>query len=251
MHKINKLLPFILLFLSGTIQSQNSSFLTAQLKFPRVKTAWKNSEKSILAILKKEEIDKNQVHIFIRAFKSEGILEVWAKNKNQTSYHLLKTYDICASSGNSGPKLVQGDGQVPEGVYTIDRFNPSSSYHLSLGISYPNAVDLKRSGSQNPGGDIFIHGKCVTIGCMPLTDPFIEEVYMLAVLAKNAGQTIIPVHIFPFRLEKSTEKWEAKFPEAKKWGSFWKNLQEIYLYFEKYKQPGTWKKGSKGDYVLN
>lgn len=250
MHQINKLLTFILLFLSGVIQCQNSNFLSAQLKFSRVKTAWKNSEKTILTNLKKEEIEKNQVHIFIRAFKTEGILEVWAKNKSQTTFHLLKTYEICASSGTIGPKLIQGDGQVPEGVYSIDRFNPSSTYHLSLGLSYPNAVDIKRCGSHNPGGDIFIHGKCLTIGCMPLTDPIIEEVYMLAVLAKNAGQTHIPVHVFPFKLVKSDVEWEKKFPETKKWRAFWKNLQEIYVYFEKNKLPGIWKKGSKGEYIL-
>ncbi|MFC7667854.1 murein L,D-transpeptidase family protein [Hymenobacter humi] len=91
---------------------------------------------------------------------------------------------------------------MPEGFYQIDRFNPKSEYHLSLGLNYPNAADLAL-GEPDPGGDIFIHGGEVTIGCLPITDIGIEEVYLIAVAARAAGQTLIPVHIFPFPLTES------------------------------------------------
>src|SRR5690606_11025729 len=103
--------------------------------------------------------------------------------KNGEKFTLVKTYPVCSSSGLPGPKRKKGDRQTPEGFYHIDRFNPQSAFHLSLGINYPNSSD-KILGHSDPGGDIFIHGSCVTIGCVPLTDDLIKEVYVLAVEAK-------------------------------------------------------------------
>ncbi len=108
--------------------------------------------------------------ILLRAYKQESELELWAKNKKDKQYTLLKTYKICASSGTLGPKRKQGDIQVPEGFYVIDRFNPVSNFYLSLGVSYPNASDKILGVKGALGGDIFIHGNCVTIGCLPISD---------------------------------------------------------------------------------
>jgi murein L,D-transpeptidase YafK len=89
---------------------------------------------------------------------------------------------VLAASGGPGPKLREGDLQVPEGVYRLTAFNPNSSYHLSLRVDYPNADDraiAKAEGRTNLGGDIYIHGKAVSIGCLALGDAGIEELYVL------------------------------------------------------------------------
>ncbi|MBP6411700.1 MAG: L,D-transpeptidase family protein, partial [Pseudarcicella sp.] len=134
-------------------------------------------------------------------------------------------------SGIIGPKRAEGDLQVPEGFYHIDRFNPLSSFHLSLGINYPNASD-KILGKEKPGSDIFIHGSDVTVGCVPLTDDKIKEVYALAVQARNGGQKQIEVHIFPFELTDNKLNRHLENPSY----TFWKSLQKGYLFFESRKK---------------
>lgn len=137
--------------------------------------------------------------VYLRAFKHEGVIELWAEPAGAPERVLVRSFLVCAKSGGLGPKRKEGDQQVPEGFYTIDRFNPRSSYHLSLGIDYPNAVDKARAGDDPPGGDIFIHGNCVTIGCLPIEDGPIEALYVVAVRARDRGQKQIPVHILPCR----------------------------------------------------
>ena len=102
-------------------------------------------------------------------------MEVWIKEASKDYYVLLNTYDFCTTSGTLGPKRKEGDLQIPEGIYTINHFNPQSNFYLSLGINYPNASDKILSDPVHPGGDIYLHGNCVTIGCIPLTDDKIKE----------------------------------------------------------------------------
>ncbi len=148
----------------------------------------------------------------------------------------------------SGPKRHENDGQVPEGFYFIDRFNPASNFHLSLGLNYPNASD-KLLGEAPYGGDIFIHGNCVTIGCIPLTDEKIEEVYLLAVLAKNGGQKSIPVHIFPFEMNAPKLKAALSRVKAdKKLTAFWTNLAAGYHYFQNHRHLPQIKVNAAGQY---
>jgi murein L,D-transpeptidase YafK len=132
--------------------------------------------------------------IYLRVFKSEQELEIWIQDS--TAFRLFRTYPICRVPGLLGPKRKEGDLQVPEGLYWIEVFNPKSTYHLSLGINYPNASDRILADPKTPGGEIYIHGDCVSVGCIPITDEKIREVYLLALEAKNAGQNQIPVHIF-------------------------------------------------------
>ncbi|MBF9238292.1 L,D-transpeptidase family protein [Hymenobacter sp. BT683] len=165
----------------------------------------------------------------VRVIKTNRELEVWARNQNRGPFELLQTYPLAATSGKLGPKRRAGDRQVPEGFYEIDRFNPKSDYHLSLGLNYPNAAD-RALGEPQPGGDIFIHGGEVTIGCLPITDAGIEEVYLLAVAARAAGQAAIPVHIFPFPI---TEKELSKRPNSPH-VAFWRGLMSGYAHFEKH-----------------
>jgi hypothetical protein len=115
------------------------------------------------------------------AFKDSKELEVWASNEDNL-FKFITSYNIKAASGILGPKLFEGDKQVPEGIYKIEGFNPNSSYHLSMKLNYPNAFDLqhaKNEGRSSPGTNIFIHGRSASIGCLAMGDPVIENLFYL------------------------------------------------------------------------
>jgi murein L,D-transpeptidase YafK len=213
-------------------------FKEQQLKFDRVKSAFEEKESFVKDLLKSQNIT-GKYDLFIRAFKKEGELEVWIKKERAGSYLLLTTYDFCTSSGGLGPKRKEGDLQIPEGVYSINHFNPFSTFHLSLGINYPNASDRILSDKKHPGGAIYIHGNCVSIGCIPITDDKIKELYVLAVEAKNGGQGNIPVHIFPARDI-------GQLPTS----DFWSNLKIVYDDFEQTKKLRPITVDKTGAYVL-
>ena len=132
--------------------------------------------------------------VWLVALKEERRLELWAGGRDRRH---IKDYDIQAASGEAGPKRSQGDLQVPEGLYRILWLNPASSYHLSMKVDYPNDFDRSRAhldGRTNLGGDIFIHGRAVSIGCLAMGDPAIEELFVLAADAgvKNLRAVIAP-----------------------------------------------------------
>ena len=219
------------------IMSIVGDFKSAQLTYSRVRTAYLEKEELISNRLKEKGLKIDGLEIFIRAFKEERILEVWAKNKDQKVFTLFKEYPFCTSSGSLGPKRQEGDLQIPEGFYHLDRFNPQSQYHLSLGINYPNEADRILGSKNKLGGDIFIHGDCVTIGCIPITDQKIKEVYLLAVEARDQGQLKIPVHIFPAKLgSKTMENLKKRYASKPGLLAFWSELQKGYLYFENHKK---------------
>src|SRR6187397_1178839 len=169
----------------GNSVSAVSSFIDFQKTLQRPSDALSKNE----AALKKQFEDKKLVwpakYVYIRSFKYDSQLEIWVKNDKKDPYRLFKTYKICALAGTLGPKRMQGDYQVPEGFYHVNEFNPNSIYHLSLGLNYPNMSDKMLSDSLQPGGDIYIHGSCVTTGCIPITNQQIEELYILAAYARN------------------------------------------------------------------
>lgn len=118
--------------------------------------------------------------IFV-GLKHEKILEVWACGK-ENQFNLIRTYPILAASGRLGPKLREGDRQVPEGLYRIESLNPNSMFHLSLRINYPNEFDrqqAKRENRTNLGGDIMIHGSNASIGCLAMGDEAAEDLFIL------------------------------------------------------------------------
>lgn len=132
--------------------------------------------------------------IFV-ALKEEKKLELWARNGGD--FNFVRDYDIQAASGVAGPKLRQGDRQVPEGVYHIVTLNPNSHYHLSMKLNYPNEFDRYHAdleGRYDPGSDIFIHGKAASIGCLAMGDEAIEELF---VLAAQVGKENVKVVIAP------------------------------------------------------
>ncbi|MDZ7898561.1 MAG: L,D-transpeptidase family protein [Arcicella sp.] len=201
------------------------NFKTQQLKYERVRAAYDDKSEAIFALLKSKNLQSNKLRVFFRVFKQEQKLEIWAKNEEDTTFQILKIYDIASPTGDLGPKRKQGDMQTPEGFYFIDRFNPVSNFHLSLGINYPNESDKIFGEKGNLGGDIFIHGSTVTVGCMPMTDDKIKEIYILSVEAKNAGQTQIPVHIFPMNLSGNRFKNLEKYAQSANFLDYWSRLK--------------------------
>jgi murein L,D-transpeptidase YafK len=130
--------------------------------------------------------------IILVAFKEERILQVYSNDFY--GIKLLKTYPFTAYSGKLGPKLEDGDKQIPEGIYKVQYLNPNSSYYLSIKINYPNEFDKSKSKLSNiadMGKDIFIHGKSATIGCIPIGDEAIEEVFVLTQKAINYKVDVI------------------------------------------------------------
>jgi hypothetical protein len=125
---------------------------------------------------------------------------------------------------------------VPEGFYFVEAFNPLSEYYLSLRVNYPNEADRLRGETAALGGDIFIHGGCKSIGCVPVQDDAMKEIYWLAVESRAAGQQQIPVHIFPTRMTAERVQWlRSVFSPNRDLLDFWRNLQEGYEYFERTK----------------
>ncbi|HOG44963.1 MAG TPA: L,D-transpeptidase family protein [bacterium] len=243
---------FLLLLLFFTFAVfADSAFLADQKKFGRVRSAYEQKWEFILSTLKNEKIDPDKLNILIVSFKDEGQLDVYGKNKSETQYKKLKSYKICSKSGDLGPKRKQGDYQVPEGFYHIDRFNPSSSYYLSLGLNYPNESDKKKSSFQNLGGDIFIHGECVTIGCMPMTNDKIKEIYILAIEAKNNGQNRIPVYVFPFEMNDGKfNKFKNEYKNDPGVLKFWTNIKGGYDLFIRNRTELNFSVDKKGDYLF-
>ena len=146
----------------------------------------------------------------ILILKNERRLEV-----HSPGWKAPLVYPMTGFSGTLGPKLEEGDGQIPEGVYGIEYLNPNSSFYLSMKVSYPNDADRRRAksdGRTNLGGDIMIHGTDATIGCVPIGDGAIEDVFYLvnAVGVKNVSVIIAPYDIRQGRdaeLEKSPLPW--------------------------------------------
>ncbi len=228
-----------------------SDFLSDQKKYERVRTAIKDKQDQIEKSLLDHQISLNQVNVLFVAYKDDDLLEIYAKSKTESTYKKIKSYAICYRSGILGPKRKQGDGQVPEGFYHIDRFNPVSNYYLSLGINYPNLSDKKKSTASNLGGDIFIHGSCVSIGCLPMTDDMIKEIYLYAVYAKNNGQSKIPVYIFPFQMtEQNLSIYRTKYKDQKDLIAFWTNLKDGYAKFFKDHKALKISVNDKGDYTF-
>lgn len=243
---------FCALMVNGQTAASVFTFIDYQRSFPRFSEALKSKEDTLMKQFRDKKLEWPVRNIYIRSFKYDSQLEVWVKYENNEKYKLFKTYKVCALAGSLGPKRMQGDYQVPEGFYYINEFNPRSLYHLSLGLNYPNASDRILGDSLQPGGDIYIHGKCVTSGCIPITDQQIEELYILAAHAHSQGQDFIPVHIFPvnFRNEKSSAylaRYLKQFPEYIRLSN---ELKQAFNYFERTKTLPVIMVGSKGEYIV-
>lgn len=214
---------------------------------------YSRTEDSIKAEFKKQNLVWPPAAMYIRSFKYDRQLEVWVKGNIDEPYKLFKIYKVCMQSGAMGPKRMEGDYQVPEGFYYINEFNPNSNYYLSLGLNYPNASDRILSDSIRPGGAIYIHGNCVSTGCIPIRDMPVEELFVIAANVKMQGsQEFIPVHVFPVRYNnrKSLEYLNTQIKESPYLQSFNKNIREAFDYFELKKQLPVIMVNRKGEYVF-
>ena len=214
-------------------QYPDNQFQNFQLSMQRVKNAHSHSNYSLRKEFRKKGIKYPCKNIYIRSFKGSNEMELYARNRITDTFTLIKLYKVCALSGILGPKRWEGDRQVPEGFYFIEDFNPRSNYHLSLLINYPNYSDRFFSNQDKPGGSIYIHGGCMTVGCLPMGNEHIEEIYTVCLEARTAGQMYIPVHIFPVRFNKQSLNFLGKeYKDETEKHKFWINLKRAYDYFE-------------------
>lgn len=247
---LSYILGFILLSCAATAQYSLED-ATPRRSF-KVSSIFSKVEDSIKKEFSEKGLKWPMKYMFVRSFKYEKQMEIWVKNDVKETFRLFKVYKVCATSGTFGPKRKEGDKQVPEGFYYINEFNPNSNYHLALGLNYPNVSDAILSDQSKPGGDIYIHGNCVTIGCIPLTDSLIEEVYYLATVAKEQGQDFIPVHIYPLRYDdpKATEQFKTKTKFKQDAQVFASQIRDAYEYFEDTHQLPAIMIDKGGHYVI-
>jgi murein L,D-transpeptidase YafK len=175
----------------------------------------------------------NDAAIMIRIFKAESELEVWIHRGGNARYALFATYPICNWSGTLGPKLKEGDRQAPEGFYTVNlpQANPNGPrWPKSLDIGFPNSFDRLHARS---GSAILIHGGCASIGCFAMTNGVNKELHTLAIRALDAGQSYVPIHVFPFRM---TQENLTRYDRPALRG-FWHNLKEGHDLFERTRRP--------------
>lgn len=228
------------------------SFLESQRTFPRVAQAMRAKEDTIRKQFERQNLQWPIKDMYIRSFKYDSQLEVWVRSNKSEPYQLFKQYKVCAMSGSLGPKRIEGDYQVPEGFYYVNEFNPRSQYHLALGLNYPNLSDKVLSDTFRPGGEIYIHGACITVGCIPIQNHQIEELYILASYAKHAGQDFIPVHVFPihFQQEKSQPALQRAVESDPSYAKFIDQIKGVYEHFEKNKTLPIISVNKKGEYII-
>ena len=222
--------PYDSIAQSSFVESQKSSF--------RLAGVFDSKEDTLQKEFRAKGLKWPAKYVYIRSFKYDAQLEVWVKNEAKDKYRLFKTYKVCMQSGTMGPKRLQGDYQVPEGFYYINEFNPHSNYHLSLKLNYPNASDRILSDSLRPGNAIYIHGSCVSVGCIPVTDNEIEEIYIISSYAKANGEDFIPVHVFPIRYNqrRSLEYFRMSSKNNPALQKFAMQLKDAFDQFEETRQ---------------
>ena len=187
------------------------------------------------SLLREELLSKGLVFgdpVFVRIFKEERVLEVWVKRRDSGKYELFRVWPIAACGEALGPKQEEGDGQSPEGFYSVPRarLQPNTHNHLAFNIGYPNVYDRLHGWT---GSAILVHGNDVSVGCFAMTNARIEEIYTLCAAALNNGQRFFRVHVFPFRM--TPERMVAAIGQP--WEEFWSNLKEGYDFFEMERIP--------------
>ena len=162
--------------------------------------------------------------LHIRIFKQSRELELYVRG--QSGFELYRTYPICDMSGTLGPKRFEGDYQAPEGFYSVaaERLHPHSDFHLAFNLGYPNAFDR---AAGRTGSNIMIHGGCASNGCFAMTDYYMEQIYLLAEAALQAGQQAIGVEIYPFRMTEANLLAHG----SSRWADFWRSLKPAHDHF--------------------
>jgi murein L,D-transpeptidase YafK len=225
---------FFLFFLNP--DTPLGTFRQKQMNYTRVREAYSQKEKSVLQLLAQHNIPRDSLQIYLRAFKTEKKMEMWAKNSNDSVFSLIKELPICEMSGMVGPKRKSHDLQVPEGFYHITELNPYSKYYLSMKINYPNASDCIRGVRGHLGNLIYIHGGCESSGCIAMTDEKIKELYIFCVEAYNSGQKEIRIDIFPAHLNDTNfSRLNVVYSKNKDKIGLWAELKKDYDLFNQKK----------------
>jgi murein L,D-transpeptidase YafK len=250
MYLLRGITACLIILVTNNLYSQ-TSYAESQKNYSKPVVSNK-LEDSLKQQFKEKKLTWPPQLVYIRSFKYDRLLELWVKNKNIDSFTLFKTYKVCMQSGSIGPKRSEGDNQVPEGFYYINEFNPKSNYHLALGLNYPNSSDKVLSNTKNPGGDIYIHGNCVSTGCIAIQDYPIEEVYTIASIAKTNGQDFVPVHIYPVKygIKKSLDYLTESIKGKQAVSKSILGIKAVYDYFEKRKKIPVIIVNKKGDYII-
>ena len=244
---------FICLLVAGTATAQ-PSVSEAKKSSGKVLNVFSRMEDSVKRQFVKQNLVWPPAEMYVRSFKYDRQMEVWVKGNSKEPFKLFKTYKVCMQSGTMGPKRMEGDYQVPEGFYYINEFNPNSAYHLSLGLNYPNSSDKILSNGVHPGSDIYIHGNCVSTGCIPISDIPIEEVFIIASAVKERQQQdFIPVHVFPIRynIKKSVDYLSNITKDNATLLAFNANIKSAFDFFELKKQLPVIMVNQRGEYVFN
>jgi murein L,D-transpeptidase YafK len=224
---------------------------SAQQNYPRVRAARDRRNDDIKALFAKAGLDYPPARTLLRVFKLDDTIELWAAPRHAKKFVHLKDYSVCMRSGSPGPKRRRGDMQVPEGFYEITRFNPTSQFLLSMKVGYPNRSDRIRGYRPNPGGDIYIHGSCVTIGCLPITDRWIEELYLICLDSHWRFGKRTLVQIFPTRLNQAGKaRLKKEFAGRPELLAFWDEITPGYTLFEKDKTPARFRIDAHGCYIF-
>jgi hypothetical protein len=174
----------------------------------------------IVARFEQVGVDFPPQRVQLIALKESRRLELWAYS--QQRWWFIHDYAIFAASGEAGPKLREGDKQVPEGFYRIVSLNPHSHFHLSMRLNYPNAFDWVQAGLEDrhsPGSNIYIHGSAWSAGCLAIGNHYIEELFYLVarVGVERAAVLIVP---YDFRSQALTASEEPVW------------LNELYSYLK-------------------
>lgn len=164
--------------------------------------------------------------VYLRITKAPAELTAFIAADDGT-FRAFRTWPVCSASGGLGPKIKEGDGQAPEGFYTVHpaAMNPASSFHLSFNLGFPNAYDRAHGRT---GSFLMVHGACVSIGCFAMTDAGIEEIWTLMQAAFSEGQAAVPVHIFPFPMTPDNLRLHVDNEHAE----FWQALAPAWNAFE-------------------
>jgi len=202
-------LPYVRAALSPILQRFQKPRTIAE----RVQQYGSRARARLLPHFQRAQVPYPPRRVALVGLKAERRLQVYAAGPTN-GFRFIRAYPILAASGGPGPKLREGDRQVPEGIYPIESLNPNSRFHLALRVGYPNAEDrahAQAEGRTNLGGDIMIHGSSVSIGCLAMGDKAAEDLF---ILAADTGLDNLTVLLCPvdFRTGAAVPK-ETRLPE--------------------------------------
>jgi murein L,D-transpeptidase YafK len=228
----------------------DKDFYNAQYNAERVRLSVNKHEADWKKLFEEKKLKWPATNIYLRVFKADQKFEIYARDKATDTFTHVKTFDVCVLSGKMGPKRKENDLQIPEGFYFLDEYKTNSNYYLAMLVSYPNYSDLLKGDKEKPGYDIYIHGSCVTVGCLPMTDEKITEIYTLCMIARTNGQLNVPVHIFPTYFTRTGLNYLGPFYRENDNQKFWTNLKKGYDYFQNNKKIMPVMYDPEGNYVF-